>query len=297
MKQRKALSALLAAALMCGMLCVPSLAAEAAPEAVPAEATEAAPAEAAPAEAAPVTYTVKQGDTLGKITANFYGTNAQRYALQKANAEAFKATKGKLVPGMVLVIPDKLGKDTRIASPVAGEGETLYEIKYGDTLGKIAKATYGVMSDYKLIYERNKDRLKSASMIYEGQVIVLPVKPAPAEPAEPAEPAPAPAEPAEPEAPAEPAVTTMQVSNSKGGLNIRTGPGTNYKLAAPSMKNGTVFQIVETQGQWGKLADGRGWVYLPGAKTTTAAAPAAPAQPEAPSAPANPNPNLNWDET
>lgn len=282
MKQRKALSALLAAALMCGMLCVPSLAAEAAPEAAPAE----------PTEAAPVTYTVKQGDTLGKITANFYGSNAQRHALQKANAEAFKATKGKLVPGMVLVLPEKLGKDTLIPAPVAGEGETLYEIKYGDTLGKIAKATYGVTGDYKLIYERNKDRLKSANMIYEGQVIVLPVKPAPAQPAEPAAPA-QPEAPAEPAVPADPAVITMQVSNSKGGLNIRTGPGTNYKLAAHSMKNGTVFQIVETQGQWGKLADGRGWVYLPGAKTTTAASPATPAQPEAPSA----NPNLNWDET
>lgn len=272
MKQRKALSALLAAALMCGMLCVPSLAAEAAPN-------------AAPAESASVTYTVKEGDTLSKITANFYGTNAQRYALQKANAEAFKATRGKLTPGMVLVIPDKLGKDARIPAPVAGEGEKLYEVKYGDTLGKIAKAVYGVTNDYKLIYERNKDRLASANMIYEGQVIVLPVKPA--EPAAPAQPE-APATPAEP---ADPAVITMQVSNSKGGLNIRTGPGTNYKLAAPSMKNGTVFQIVETQGQWGKLADGRGWVYLPGARTTTAAA---PAQPEAP---ANPNPNLNWDET
>lgn len=120
------------------------------------------------------TYTVKKGDTLGFITTNFYGDNAMRNALYKANAEAFKATKGKLVPGMVLTIPEKLGKATRIEPAVAGAGEKLYTVKLGDTLGKIAKAEYGSMSFAKAIYERNSDRLKNINTIYEGQIIVLP---------------------------------------------------------------------------------------------------------------------------
>jgi len=77
-------------------------------------------------------------------------------------------------------------------------------------------------------------------------------------------------QPAEPEKPAEPEQTfpvTMQVDNSKGALNVRTGPGTNYKKAGPSLKNGTEIEVVEIKGQWGKLADDAGWVYLPGAKT------------------------------
>ena len=55
-------------------------------------------------------------------------------------------------------------------------GETLYTVKVGDTLGAIAKATYGDVMKYKTIFERNADRLVNANTIYEGQVIVLPAK-------------------------------------------------------------------------------------------------------------------------
>ena len=121
-------------------------------------------------------YTVKKGDTLGFITTNYYGSNAQRNALYKANAEAFKATSGKLVEGMTLVIPETLGGVKRIAAPVLAEGESLYTVQAGDTLSKIAQSVYGDMWQYKAIFERNSDRLKNANTIYEGQVIVLPAK-------------------------------------------------------------------------------------------------------------------------
>ena len=123
-----------------------------------------------------VTYTVKKGDTLGFITTNYYGSNAQRNALYKANADAFKATSGKLVEGMTLVIPETLGGVKRIAAPVPAEGESLYTVQAGDTLSKIAQSVYGDMWQYKAIFERNSDRLKNANTIYEGQVIVLPAK-------------------------------------------------------------------------------------------------------------------------
>lgn len=118
---------------------------------------------------APGSYTVKKGDTWSTICTNFYGTNAQRYALMKANKSV------KLVEGTVITLPEKLGKDVLIAAPVCGEGEKLYTVKAGDTLGKIALAEYGKMGEYKAIFERNADRLKNANTIYEGQVIVLPV--------------------------------------------------------------------------------------------------------------------------
>ncbi len=132
---------------------------------------------AAPAEIPEdaLAYTVKEGDTLGFITVNFYGSNRKSAALYKANKAAFQATKGKLVPGMTLVLPATIGKTARIPAPVAGEGEKLYTVQLGDTLGKIAAAEYGKVGDYKAIFERNQDRLKSANTIYEGQVIVLPV--------------------------------------------------------------------------------------------------------------------------
>ena len=69
-----------------------------------------------------------------------------------------------------------LGKVARINAPVAASGETLYTVKAGDTLGAIAKATYGDVMKYKTIFERNADRLVNANTICEGQVIVLPAK-------------------------------------------------------------------------------------------------------------------------
>lgn len=119
---------------------------------------------------APGSYTVKKGDTWSTICTNFYGTNAQRYALQKANKGV------ALKEGAVITLPEKLGKDTLIPAPAAGTGEKLYTVKAGDTLGKIAAAEYGKVSEYKAIFARNADRLKNANTIYEGQVIVLPMK-------------------------------------------------------------------------------------------------------------------------
>ena len=120
--------------------------------------------------AAPGSYTAKKGDTWSSICTNYYGTNAQRYALMKANKGV------TLKEGAVITLPEKLGKDTLIPAPVVAAGEKLYTVKAGDILGKIAAAEYGKVSEYKAIFERNADRLKNANTIYEGQVIVLPVK-------------------------------------------------------------------------------------------------------------------------
>ena len=116
------------------------------------------------------TYTVKPGDTWSSICTNFYGSNAQRTALQKANKGV------KFQAGAVITLPEKLGNAARIPAPTAGAGEKLYTVKAGDTLGKIAAAEYGQTALYKAIFERNADRLKNANTIYEGQVIVLPAK-------------------------------------------------------------------------------------------------------------------------
>lgn len=137
-----------------------------------APAQPAAPAQpeqpAAPAAAG--TYTVKKGDTYGTIALNNYGTYGVWGELYKANKGA------KLTEGATLVLPETLGKVARINAPVAASGETLYTVKAGDTLGTIAKATYGDVMKYKTIFERNADRLVNANTIYEGQVIVLPAK-------------------------------------------------------------------------------------------------------------------------
>ena len=44
-------------------------------------------------------------------------------------------------------------------------------------------------------------------------------------------------------------------------VNIRAGAGTNYKING-TVKRGEVFTIVETNGDWGKLKSGAGWICL-----------------------------------
>lgn len=136
-------------------------------------------------QSAPGTYTAKQWDTWGELALNNYGTYAVWPQLMKANGNKAVSV------GMTITLPEKIGSYARLAPQVLAEGETLYTVKGGDTLGQIALATYGDMSLYKIIYERNKDRLTSPTMIYGGQTLVLPVKPAAQAPAQPAEQTPA----------------------------------------------------------------------------------------------------------
>lgn len=125
------------------------------------------------------TYTAKQWDTWGQLALNNYGT------CSRAVWTALKAANGnkEIKADMVVTLPETVGKYTRLAPQVLAEGEKLYTVKAGDTLGQIALAAYGDMSQYKAIFERNSDRLTSPTMIYEGQTLVLPVKPAAEKPA------------------------------------------------------------------------------------------------------------------
>lgn len=44
-------------------------------------------------------------------------------------------------------------------------------------------------------------------------------------------------------------------------LNVRSGPGTNYSITT-KVKRGEVYTIVGTNGMWGKLKSGAGWICL-----------------------------------
>lgn len=119
-------------------------------------------------------HIVVKGDTMGSIATKYYGNNASRTALYNYNKDAFAKTKGKLVIGMKLRIPEKINGQNRLAIPELKQNEKLYIVKLGDTLSKIARKVYKDGSKYKIIYERNRDRIKNVNMIYVGQEIVIP---------------------------------------------------------------------------------------------------------------------------
>lgn len=54
--------------------------------------------------------------------------------------------------------------------------------------------------------------------------------------------------------------TNFKVRVTINDLNIRSGPGTQYKINSV-IKPG-VYTIVETKGDWGKLKSGAGWISL-----------------------------------
>lgn len=60
-----------------------------------------------------------------------------------------------------------------VSTPVAIQTRT-YTVKRGDCLWNIAKKYYGNGNQYMKIYNANKDKIKKPSLIYAGQVFVIP---------------------------------------------------------------------------------------------------------------------------
>ena len=47
--------------------------------------------------------------------------------------------------------------------------------------------------------------------------------------------------------------SAMYVVNASGGLNVRTGPGTNYSVIR-TLANGTQVTVVQNSGDWRKIS-------------------------------------------
>ena len=65
---------------------------------------------------------------------------------------------------------------TDVQSGSSSTAVKIYEVKFGDTLSKIAKTEYGNANDYMLIFNANKDLLKDPNKIYPGQKLKIPPK-------------------------------------------------------------------------------------------------------------------------
>jgi len=78
---------------------------------------------------------------------------------------------------VVLVLGNTMGVarvDDQLVVEVAEPEATLYTVKGGDSLSKIAKAHYGDAMKYPVIFEANQPMLKDPDKIYPGQVLRIP---------------------------------------------------------------------------------------------------------------------------
>lgn len=73
-----------------------------------------------------------------------------------------------------------MSDDTPDFSNVQGGGSStatkIYEVKSGDSLSKIAKREYGNASEWRRIFEANKDLIKDPDKIFPGQKLKIPPK-------------------------------------------------------------------------------------------------------------------------
>lgn len=102
-------------------------------------------------------YMVKKGDNLEKISKKFYGTSEKWKKIYNANKNKISASK-KVKAGKKLFIP-----------------AMTCTVKKGDDLKSLAKKYYGTKTEWRRIYEANKDIVPTSKKLKKGSSLVIPV--------------------------------------------------------------------------------------------------------------------------
>lgn len=102
-------------------------------------------------------YIVKKGDTLEKIAKKFYGRSSKWKKIYNANKNKVSKAK-KVKAGANLFIP-----------------AMTYTVKKGDDIKSIAKKYYGKKTEWRQIYNANKDIIPKSGKLKTGTTLVLPV--------------------------------------------------------------------------------------------------------------------------
>lgn len=176
----------------------------------------------------------KPGDSSGReITIKNYYDSPFKYVLRDP---ATAATQPVPVGTLTYSIGEHVIFSTCYRSSVAGTAEALAASDMKQNHGIITKVYPGARNPYLL----NTDMC----FVNDGD-IRGPYTP-------PAVQTPSPAAP-----------NGYKVRVTAGRLNIRSGPGTNYRDVG-DVHTGDVYTIVETSGGWGRLKSGAGWIFLTG---------------------------------
>ena len=69
---------------------------------------------------------------------------------------------------------DAVKRCQRVGCPVALPGDSVVFVQPGNSLWRIARRNYGRGIQYTVIYEANRRQIGDPSLIYPGQVFVLP---------------------------------------------------------------------------------------------------------------------------
>lgn len=123
---------------------------------------------------------VREGDTLSGIAKRVYGKASLWRAVYEANRDVLP-TANDLVVGIRLQLPDTIAaasatSNVTMAAASGGRSATVAEVKVksGDTLFDIAARHYGTGTEWKQIYEANRDVLSAPNRLKVGQTLRVP---------------------------------------------------------------------------------------------------------------------------
>lgn len=138
------------------------------------------------------THVVKPGDSLYKLSRDYYGSTNNWIVIYNANIDKIGAN-NTLYAGKELIIPDvkTVSKNEPEIKKVEKPYATLnahssssnnqnkispksYKVKKGDTLYSIAKSQYNDGTKWRNIYEANRAKIPNINVIRAGETLVIP---------------------------------------------------------------------------------------------------------------------------
>lgn len=121
-------------------------------------------------------YTIRDGDTFERISRRFFGTTRYTDAIAAANPFVSPTS---LQVGQTIRIPND--PDNVQGRPEAGEESDLpnpefteYAVVKGDTLSGIAQRFYGSLRYADVIFNANRDTMRSEDDLQIGQILRIP---------------------------------------------------------------------------------------------------------------------------
>lgn len=120
-----------------------------------------------------ITYTVKEGDTLGKIAKRYFGNECYYEELAKYNN---LIDPNVLSVGQVINIPNDLLSLLSLEYSKDYECDKTYTVKEGDTLYCIVRVQYGLTNQEAVDKLATYNNLSDPNCLYNGQVLLIPCK-------------------------------------------------------------------------------------------------------------------------
>ena len=106
-------------------------------------------------------YRVEPGDSLWAIAGAEYGDSLRWTDIYEANLDT-------------IADPDLIYSGQELRMPSGQAVSTAHRVAVGESLWRIAAATYGDPRQWPVIYEANRDQIQDPDLIYPDQVLVVP---------------------------------------------------------------------------------------------------------------------------